>query len=287
LNAQPDPEFHSTTKPTPKSKSPHRLPLKDMWTTNVITTLFCRFLLSLTVGTFQPLWFIFLSTPRWDPSTSPHTQQPPFLFTGGLGMSPSRVGTAMAILGSIGIVLQIGLYPTISAKLGTLLSLRLSLALLPLVCLIIPYLTLLPSASPPPAPMDGPIIWICLTALLSLLVFARTFALPANTILVNNCSPHPSVLGTIHGVAQSVGSGARFLGPVVGGTVFGAGEKIGVVGLAWWILAGIGVTTWVVSGVLKEGDGHEILLPGEKRVDNEVVYVEEEDDSEERRLRQG
>ena len=214
------------------------------------------------VGTFGTLYYIFLSSPR---SSGP--VQLPFWFTGGLGLTSSSVGLAMAILGSIGILLQLLVYPAVSAKLGTLRSYRFALALFPIVYLLTPYLSLLPSSGGPEAPASGPLVWISLAALLGLYVVARTFALPANVILVNNCSPNPTVLGTVHGMAQSLSGVARTVGPVGGGWVFGRGEAIGLVGLAYWVLVVVSLMGWGVSLGVWEGDGHELLLDGEAKDD--------------------
>lgn len=67
----------------------------------------------------------------------------------------------------------------------------------------------------------------------------------------------------MHGVAQSVSSGMRTLGPLFGGWVLGLSLGWGVVGSVWWTLAGVAVTGWVASGFLSEGNGHEIVLEGE------------------------
>ena len=86
-------------------------------------------------------------------------------------------------------------------------------------------------------------------------------------ILINNCCPHPSVLGTIHGIAQSVSSASRTIGPVLGGWGFGKGLEEGVVGAVWWGLSGVAGIGWVVSSLVREGSGHEILLEGEDEED--------------------
>ncbi|QSS49786.1 NAD dependent epimerase/dehydratase [Histoplasma capsulatum var. duboisii H88] len=56
-------------------------------------------------------------------------------------------------------------------------------------------------------------VWISVVVVLFLQVLSRTFTLPASIILLNNCSPHPSVLATVHGIAQSVPSASRTTGP--------------------------------------------------------------------------
>lgn len=139
----------------------------------------------------------------------PHSR----IFTGGLGLQPREVGAAMAILGVIGFGLQLGLYPCLSAPLGTVRSWRFFLLSFPITYFLVPYLSLVPSSSPPPSPKDGIAVWVAMARVLALQVAGRTFVLPAQTILVNNCTPHPGVLGTVHGIGQSVSSFARTLGP--------------------------------------------------------------------------
>jgi len=186
-------------------------------------------------------------------------------------MPPAQIGLALAILGTIGITLQLALYPRLSARLGTAVSYRLSLLLFPVVYFVAPYIVLLPAATRPPAPADGPAVWLGIAAVLAIQVFARTFALPAATILVNNCCPHPSVLGTIHGLAQSVSSGTRTLGPAISGWMYGKGLDIGVVGLAWWGMAVDAIVGAVVGAFVREGNGHEILLEGEDEIEDDEV----------------
>jgi len=224
--------------------------------------------LAFHIGTFNNLWFIFLSTSRFDPAApyppSHTTQHLPFNFTGGLGMHPQRVGLAMAVLGVIGITLQLAVYPRVNAILGTLRSYRFFLPLFPITYFLAPYLALVPSSTPPPGQAGGILIWLALGGVLFLQVLGRTFALPANTILVNNCSPHPSVLGTVHGVAHSVSSFVRTVGPVLGGWLFGLGLQKGMVGIPWWGLAGVAGVGVLVAGGVREGDGHEVWLEVEE-----------------------
>ena len=279
-----------TDLPRPR-KVKQKLPFRQIWTRNVITTLLSHALLSMGIGTFQNLWFIFLSAPR---TNSDHDMtRLPFYFTGGLGLPSSQVGAALAILGAIGINLQIFVYPIVSHRLGTLRSYRFAILLFPLVYIVTPYLTLVPSTSKAPAPASGAAVWAAMTAILAVMVLGRTFALPANIILVNNCSPHPTVLGTIHGIAQSVSSLVRTIGPLAGAYLFGVGFDVNVVGIPFWTLACVAALGVLVSGWVNEGDGHEILLEGETRHDGRRpseyrrrdipangVYKDEDDDVE-------
>jgi len=222
------------------------------------------------VGTFNSLWFVFLSTPVYDPTKPPssphaHPRNPPFIFTGGMGLHPREVGLAMAILGVLGIALQLSIYPWLSGRLGTIRSWRIFLIGFPFAYFFVPFLSLVPSseASPPPNPKSGIAVWVAITGVLAFQVIGRTFALPAQTILVNNCTPHPSVLGTVHGIGQSVSSFARTVGPILCGFLYGLGLDRGVVGAVWWGLSGVAVCGLVASFLVREGDGHEIWLEGD------------------------
>ncbi|KAF9882224.1 major facilitator superfamily transporter [Colletotrichum karsti] len=256
----------SAPQPKPKPRYRQRLPFRRIFTRNVVMTFSAHFLLAFHVGTFNSLWFVFLSTP-----TSTRDPHLPFRFTGGLGMPPKSVGMAMAILGVIGITLQLFVYPRLSAHLGTVKAWRLFLYFFPVTYFLVPYLAVVPTteSAPPPGPKGGPAIWFAIVGVLLFQVLGRTFALPGQTILINNCTPHPSVLGTIHGLGQSVSSAARTIGPVLCGYLYGQGLANGVVGAVWWGLAGVAVLGVLASWVVWEGDGHEIILDGDE--EEEVV----------------
>ncbi len=266
-----------------------KLPFRRIWTSNVLFTLVSHGLMAMHVGTFNNIWFVFLSTPRYDPALQPHQPrsadaepgQPlqtlppnyrphlPFIFTGGLALPPPSIGTALAILGVIGITLQLLLYPRLSFRLGTTRSFRLALLLFPLSYYLAPYLAAIPSTTPPPGQATGILVWAGITVVLCVQVLARTFALPAAAILVNNSCPHPSVLGTLHGIAQSVSSATRTVGPVLFGWLYGVGLEKGVVGTAWWFMGGVAVLGAVAGRLVREGDGHEIWLEGEREDEEE------------------
>jgi hypothetical protein len=266
-------------QPTPRSARPDssdkpinivrkQLPFRRIWTRNLIITLCAHGIMAMHVGTFSGLWNLHLSTPRFDaahphpPGFKPHGL---FQFTGGLAMPPARIGLALAIIGVIGIPLQLFVYPKVSHRLGTTACFRVFLALFPLMYTLAPFLSRVPSWSPPPEGVSGPWIWITITAMLFIQVLARTFALPCTAILLNNVSPHPSVLGTVHGIGQSVSSLTRTFGPIMFSWIFGKGLDMGIVGLAWWCMAAVAVFGWVLARYVREGDGHEILLEGERK----------------------
>ncbi|KAF7875106.1 hypothetical protein EAF04_002278 [Stromatinia cepivora] len=257
-------EYTTETKSSYQPRA--KLPFRRILRRNVIATMVAHGLIQGHTSAFQNLWFLFLSTPRFDtarPDPPDYTPHPPLFFTGGLGLSPVIIGTAIGIIGAMGLTLQFGVYSWVTHRLGVLYAYRYALALFPLAYALAPFLALFPTRSESPHAADGPWIWIGICSLLLLVVTGRTFALPSSLILINNCTPHPSVLSTIHGIAQSVSAGSRTLGPLVFSAVYGQGLKRGVVGMAWWILMIEACVAFGASWLVYEGNGHEIRLEGD------------------------
>lgn len=248
-----------------------RLPLRRIWTRNVIYTLVTGAFYDFHLGAFANLWSLFLSTPRYPKSPPNQVQQRdlPLLFTGGLGMPAPTVGFATSFLGGLGMLLQIFLYPPVHGRLGTIRSFRCFLPLFPVAYFLAPYLSILPCQTPAPAPASGILVWTGVVVVLLLQVTARTFTLPASIILLNNCSPHPSVLGTVHGLGQSVSAGFRTVGPVVGGWWYGYGLDIGMVAWGWWAIAITSLFACGSSLGMYEGTGHEVVLESELEEDGQ------------------
>jgi hypothetical protein len=238
-------------------KTPRRkLPFRRIWTRNLIITLLAHGILAMHLSGFNSMWFIYLSTPRHDPTNTDHPKfksRSLLHFTGGLALPPARIG----------ISLQLFLYPKLSHRLGAAKSYRLFLSLFPVAYALAPFLSLVPSWNKPPEGVSGPFIWTAISGVLVVQVLARTFALPSIAILINNVSPHPSVLGTVHGIAQSGASLMRTVGPILFAWLFGRGLDMGIVGLSWWLMAIVAIVGWAVAQGVREGDGHEILLEGE------------------------
>ncbi|KAF2501305.1 MFS general substrate transporter [Lophium mytilinum] len=263
LDSLANPHNEKTLLPKP----PQALPFKRIWTPNVLCTLLSIAIFDFHMGAFSSLWPIFLSTSR--ASSTPISKRTPFHFTGGLAFHPATIGASLAVLGLVGLALQLLLYPTATARHGLLRCFRAALFLFPAAYALAPYLALLPSSTPAPAPASGMWVWAGICAVLTLQVAARTFALPASIVLLNNAAPHPSVLATVHGVGQSVSTAGRTVGPVVAGYWNGRGLEIGRVGLAWWAVAGVSAVGCGASFWVRDGSGHEILLEGEGEERNE------------------
>jgi hypothetical protein len=245
----------------PKRK--RRLPFWRIWTINVLFTMFAHFIISGHLGTFSNLWAIFLSTPI---DKDPSAQTPPLFFNGGLGMQPRDVGFAMSLLGAIGVVLQMAIYPMLNDRFGALKIWRASLFVFPIVYILAPFPSLVASHSSVTV-----LIWLAMAFILLLFVIGRTGVTPATTLIINDCTPHPSARGTIHTAGTVVGNLSRSLFPVMAFAIFGKGLQIGVVGLGFWCLACLAVLACVASRWVREGgNGTEIALEDESEDEAEV-----------------
>ncbi|KAK3071323.1 hypothetical protein LTR53_008828 [Teratosphaeriaceae sp. CCFEE 6253] len=259
-----------------------RLPFRRIWTSNVLWTLLSIAIFDFHMGAFANLWILFLATPREfipgvsdadpllsDAAAAPIKDRPliprsAFKFASGLAFPPPTIGFAMAIIGFIGVALQFLLYPWANGRFGLMRCFRGSLFFFPAAYYLAPYIALLPSATPPPSPASGSAVWLGISSVLFLQVAARTFALPASIILLNNSSPHPSVLATIHGVGQACSATFRTLGPILAGYWYGVWTERGIVGMAWWFTGSVAAMGCVASFWVRNGSGHEIFLPGEE-----------------------
>lgn len=230
-----------------------KLPFTRIWTRNLVLTLCATAFYDFHLGAFANMWTLFLATPRAADEQSSALK-------GGLGMSASTLGLATSIIGWLGMLLQVFLYPPVHARLGTLKSFQRFLLLFPAQYFLTPYLCTLPSSMGPAEESSGGLVWLGILLILLLHTVARTMTLPASIILVNNACPHPSVLGTVHAIGQSVSAAFRTLGPIIGGRWYGASLDYGAVSLSWWAIAAVAGSGWTVALMTYEGSGHEVSI---------------------------
>ena len=248
----------------PKRKA--KLPFRRMFTFNVICTMFAHFIIAGHLGTFSNLWAIFLSTPV-DKQGDHHSA---IQFTGGLGMLPRDVGFAMSLLGALGVLLQLVVYPPLNDRFGTIKVWRSALFIFPVVYLLAPYPSLVASTSGQKVH-----IWLAMSFVLLLFVAGRAGVTPATTLIINDCTPHPSVRATIHTIGTAVGNLGRSLFPVGALAIFGQGLRINVVGLGFWCLACLAIFACVASAWVREGsNGKEIVLDGDEEEEEEEEVEE-------------
>ncbi|EXJ74066.1 uncharacterized protein A1O5_02360 [Cladophialophora psammophila CBS 110553] len=234
----------SKAPPRPSEAPKSAPPFYHAITSNVLLVLATVAIMDFQMGGFASLWTIFLSSARATDEEKA-TIRLPFVFTGGLQFSLPTIGLAMSILGFVGIILQLTLYPSVNARFGLLRSTRWSLFVFPIAYALAPYLSLLIS--------QPFLLWIAIVVVVVLQVAARTFAIPGSVLLINNSSPSPAMLGTIHGMGAATSSAFRTIGPIVAGHWYGQGLEKGVVGWAWWWLALVSLFGVVPSFWARDG----------------------------------
>lgn len=69
----------------------------------------------------------------------------------------------------------------------------------------------------------------------------------------------------IQGLAQSVSSASRTVGPIADGWLYGLGLRKGVVGGLWWGLAGLAIVGQVASGCPTKGMAMRFFWKGRKK----------------------
>jgi predicted MFS family arabinose efflux permease len=219
-------------KPTPATK-----PLLQILTPNICKTLLAFALTPLHNITFMGLYPLLLSAPHGRP------------LHGGLELPAQSVGFALSVLGGLGIICQLLLYPTMQARVGLLRSFQISLWLFPIAYTLTPFLSFLKPGTL--------VMWAAVVVVLALQVLARTFALPGGVILLTNSVEEEGVLGTVHGIGSSLASASRTVGPVLGSLGFAAGLEGGALGIGgvFWTMAAVATFGAVWAGKVKEGRG--------------------------------
>jgi hypothetical protein len=134
--------------------------------------------------------------------------------------------------------------------------------LYPISYLIVPYIDFLP----PSLSMVG----VC--GVLLVRITFGVLAYPCNAILLTNAAPSLLVLGAINGVAASAASISRALGPTITGMIYTQGLDWGMVGLAWWVNAGVCVLGGIQCLWMKEEDFDGNNKTGEIVIDEEVCW---------------
>ncbi|KAH8599929.1 major facilitator superfamily domain-containing protein [Bisporella sp. PMI_857] len=218
------------------------MPLRRVWNSSFLLALLTTAVLDLHLGGLSSLWPLFISSPHRnakDPTTLP------FYFTGGLGFQLSQVGLALSVLGVLGLVMQWILYPRVVAQYGLLYPFRLSMWLYPVAYFSTPYLSLLPFDS------TG-LIWLGILTVQTAQVIGRTFALPATILLLNYSCPHPSLLGSVHGIGSAISGASRTLGSIMAGTFNSIGLGNEMSGLAWWIFALVSLVGCLLSFTVED-----------------------------------
>jgi hypothetical protein len=220
-------------------------------------------LLALHNIAFDQLIPIFMHHPVQDHSAKNPDFQPPLKFAGGFGLDSGRIGFIFTLYGISGMLVQFLVFPPVARKYGVVKCLRVCAICMPIIYFFVPFAALLPDRSSQEiAIFILMIIKGCCKCLqypsvrhISNSLLVSTFAFPCSTILLTNSASSLRILGTLNGIATSVGAIGRALGPAVGGSTFTYGVKIGYVILPWWTLSFIATLAAIPSFWVVEGEG--------------------------------
>jgi hypothetical protein len=220
-------------------------------------------LLALHNIAFDQLIPIFMHHPVQDHSAKNPDFQPPLKFAGGFGLDSGRIGFIFTLYGISGMLVQFLVFPPVARKYGVVKCLRVCAICMPIIYFFVPFAALLPDrSSQEVAIFVLMIIKGCCKCLrypsvrhISNSLSVSTFAFPCSTILLTNSASSLRILGTLNGIATSVGAIGRALGPAIGGSTFTYGVKIGYVILPWWTLSFIATLAAIPSFWVVEGEG--------------------------------
>lgn len=341
-------QVEDTSDSANEDKTEHQPTLRDALTYPVVLTITCYTVLMLHCPAFLQMLPIFMATPRLSPpgfdpndgnqpsNNSTGLQQVqtvvirnsinrsilkehlPFIFNGGLGMPPSKIGTAMAIMGCSGVLLQFFLFPTVAAWLGNANCHKYILWAFPLAYTLIPFVGLFTrngyvptplsslhdaptSSNSTMIPVNGTIVgslaqalpgtkevsyvdprWGPLAAIVPLamlVILGRTFAIPPMPVLITNAVKSRTNLGAVHGLTASVTSAAKCLGPFILGNVYSFGVHLGMIGLAWWSMAIVAIAGMIIGQRLKEwGEEDDDVLGGDDDEERQLTLIGEEEE---------
>ncbi|RKF79179.1 putative membrane protein [Golovinomyces cichoracearum] len=233
----------NTCTPTEPSMAPHfdsnsRLPISKIFTRNIIINIACFGILAYHTMTLDSMMPIFLSYPK------PHNQSSwklPFKFSMGYGLSTKEIGMILSVQGIYSMLVTLCIFPTLVRRFGAMRLFRTVAICYPILYLSIPYFSLLP----PSLSIFGIYfiaIWKCTFA---------TLAFPSNAMMLTNMAPSLLSMGTINGVAASIASLSRALGPTVSGALISVGQSSGYSGLSWWCSAVISIAGALLSLMMK------------------------------------
>ena len=155
---------------------------------------------------------------------SHETPHLPFQFSGGFALPTKVIGFILSAQGFIQMFATLFVFPFVNRKIGSLATFRLVILSYPLLYLMVPYLTLVPTALRMP----------CIYFVLVWKVTAQALSYPSLAIMLANATPSKKVLGTLNGVAASSASLCRAFGPTLSGLVQSLGLSVGVLGLPGW-----------------------------------------------------
>ncbi|OAF54304.1 hypothetical protein VC83_09381 [Pseudogymnoascus destructans] len=174
---------------------------------------------------------------------------------------PARdIGFSLSAAGVATIMFQVLIFGRLRDKMGNKATYRAGLGLFAVALLATPTVPF--ADSKPPFKFLTGHMWMW--AHLSLVLLAKTVAsvggLSSALLLITNSAPEPECLGALNGLAQTLSSAGRGVGPVMAGGLFSAAPKNGRSGgwIPFGVFGGVAVlgfvASWGIRGEELEGE---------------------------------
>jgi MFS family permease len=257
-----DTDINGTHNPEEDEKTPT---YSEVLTKQTLLNLLVYTLLAMHSIAFDQLLPVFMHHPRHGKGIV--ETRLPFYFNRGFGINSSSIGIMFTVYGIVGIFYQFVIFPPLARHYGVLNCLRIVLIIMPIVYLLAPFSTLVPSVVG--AEMTLLFIWLVKG-------LCSTFAFPCSTILLTNSAPSLKVLGTINGIATSVSAIGRAAGPTLGGSMFTWGTKEGYIIAPFWTLSIVAALSTIPTWWLIEGHGF-----GSDEDEEDDLLIEDQDEQDE------
>ncbi|KZL80408.1 major facilitator superfamily transporter [Colletotrichum incanum] len=245
-----------------KRKIPSMLPLRRIWTRNLLFMLIASSVHDGHLAAYTSLWVNFLSDPVVRHASGDSL---PFRFSGGVGMAPSDIGWTLSVIGVLGLPMQFLVYPRVSQRLGALRTWRLFMRGFPIIYTVAPYIAVIGRLTPSvPDGKHSIAVWALAICVQLAMIGCAVFVTPSQLMLIRLASPHPSALARTHSIAFVTSGAGRALGSALSALVYSYGTSHSFTGLAFWLSAVVSVCVCCMSLACREGNGHEVWLSGDE-----------------------
>lgn len=213
------------------------VPMKEYLNRNIVLLLTTFTIFSLSNVTFNTLYPIFISN------------EPP----AGRGLSPRFIGVTLSYASVVTIFFQLLFFDSARTKLGNKRGYALGIFIVALGFLLMPLISY-------PGPDAYYKIYLQVGSILLIKTIGTIAGLTCFLLLLTNASPSNNVLGTLNGLAQTLGAGGRAVGPLLAGGLFSAVSHVKRADwIAWSTFGAIAAVGGILSlGVRGQGaDGGE------------------------------
>ncbi|KAK1687764.1 major facilitator superfamily transporter [Colletotrichum godetiae] len=240
-----------------------RLPTRRIFTTNMLLVLMATLLYELHLNSVS----VAMANMLVDPVSTKEAELSrtlPFRFGGGAGFRPKSLAWYSTVFGIVGIPMQIFVYPWLNQRFGCLRLWQLFYLGFPMLYYAYPYVAIIPSSTPPPSEKTGVAVWAFLVFIQTSTSLITSVVTPSQLLLANFSSPHPSALGRTHSITFFTSMAVRAASSALAGNLYAFGSTHNLTGVIFWFSSAVSLVSIVLTRFVREGNGHEIKLPGEE-----------------------